>query len=267
MALEGGDLTSFLENSPFEGLVGFELIGSRRWDWNGVWRANGVWDYRVSFEKKTIYSGDFFIYWRGSEKRWVIDDGICHTGPVYSDCSEKNQAWFATPDWTDNPNISTRKVLNDKGYEQEAIEVIFGSIDPKGSIVKGMDDGIYLRLPPENDINNHPHYLLDSTHHIRHIFWQDGWNLAPESNSKFGSCMMSATADIEGKWRTMGESIEEDRARFRFIFQEEDIPSKIYSYALISTFCDDDGLYNKFGDFNTVYNNHLARHNTKRAVM
>jgi hypothetical protein len=183
MAREGGDLASFLENSPFEGLVGFELIGSRRWDWN----------------------------------------------------------------------------------EQEAIEVIFGSIDPKGSIVKGIDDGIYLRLPPENDINNHPHFLLDSTHHIRHIFWHDGWKLAPESNSKFGSCMMSATADIEGKWVTMGESIEEDRARFQFIFQEADIPSKIYSYAQISTFCDDDGLYNKFGDFNAVYNNHLARHNTKRA--
>jgi len=217
-------------------IIALYSSGLTRWDWNGVWqRMEFENDGKPAFKKDTNYSGKFFLYWRRGEKAWVIDDIIEPSGPVYSRCSSPdiNGKWSTSPDWTDNPNIKTKKIKDKKGHDGNAIK-IEGCIDDGGSVSQ-KENGTYLQLPPYDNINGHPHYLMDKKEYRRHLFWgpDSGWQISPVCNNEEGAFCMSVTANIEGRWRSMPPDKVEDRAQFKFLREDEydEHAKKTISYA------------------------------------
>ena len=205
-------------------IVAVHTSGVNRPDWNGLWQRMAFeHDGKPAFKKESHYYGKFFMYWRRSEKAWVIDDIIEPTGPVYSRSpgTDVNGQWSTSPEWTDNPRIKARKIKDPAGYNGEAV-LVEGCIDDGGS-VSAKENGIYLLQPPYDDIDNHSHYIMMKADYRRHLFWgpDSGWQISPTCTNEEGAYCMSVTASIEGRWRSMPPDRIEDRAEFLYITETD----------------------------------------------
>ena len=145
---------------------------------------------------------NLYIHFRESENRWVIDDTVAYTGGVlyYSqDNRPLEQTKFEKRmiSSTNTVNVKVKKIAckNPRAYNSEAVSVEgFGVVaQGLGSVCSVHDDGAYLRLPPQEDINGKPHYYKEGEH-PRHLYFV----IRPEKNLIFWAIAKTCNAEVMG---------------------------------------------------------------------
>ena len=192
--------------------------------YNGLWevmeREN---DGKPAFQKNSSFGDTYFLYFRKEENVWVIDDIIDYTGPVFSRCqtgTNMDGIWSTTPNWCRNPNIKVEKIKNEKGYNGEAILV--SGCENQGGSLSVKENGVYLRQPPYDDINNKAHYILIiDEKERRHLFFDNrGWQICPVCTDEEGTHCMSMSTNITGRWSYTPNDKVEDKARFQLLNED-----------------------------------------------
>ena len=83
-------------------------------------------------------------------------------------------------------------------------------------LVSGFPDqslnGMYLRQPPYDNIDNQPHYIIMKSvfQERRHLFFSknaNSWRICPLCNEDDGSLAISSSDKITGRWQVIGEPI------------------------------------------------------------
>ena len=135
----------------------------------------------------------YFLYKRASEKCWVIDDVVAPRGNTlsYSAQPRLGSQWSVTPSWEVDDRVTVARLSDAGGYQKEAVAVRIAQTSHrqreahnKSSLGKE-EVGLYLRLPPYDNVNGKPHYLKQTPAPRRHIFYstQEGcWVLCPICN-------------------------------------------------------------------------------------
>uniref|UniRef100_A0A7S4JW00 EF-hand domain-containing protein n=1 Tax=Paramoeba aestuarina TaxID=180227 RepID=A0A7S4JW00_9EUKA len=191
---EGGDAN----------FTGLRVSGFRRFDWNRDW----IQDEKTN-DGKPVYSAKaykvtFLMYFRAEEKRWVIDDTISANGSYYSHSSDENLSgtWHTGCSWTTDAKIKVTKVENDKGHEKEAYEM-------EGNSCNDNANGVYLRLPADQDINGKPHYVKKDEPE-RHLFYTQRerlWQVCPVAAEDKGAYAIASS--LKGPWMVIPGDKEE----------------------------------------------------------
>jgi hypothetical protein len=146
---------------------------------------------------------NLYIHFRESENRWVIDDTVAYTGGVmyYSQDNRsleqtKFEKRMITSPNTVNVKVKEIKVTNPRAYNSEAVSVegFHAAIQGLGTVCSAHDDGIYIRLPPQEDINNQPHYYKESVDHPRHLYFV----IRKDKNIVFWAIAKTCNAEVMG---------------------------------------------------------------------
>lgn len=182
-----------------------ELIGLKMEGFNGRGEWNNFWD-KCAFmnDGQFVYSlRDMYLYYRELEDRWVIDDIIVPSGTVFAYSRQPTIAgsWSITSEWTKSA-MTVRKIKSVRAYKGEALRVT--NCPSVGSLGK-TEEGEYLRQPPYDDIDGHPHYIYRNTEadYHRHIFWstaEERWQLCPVCNNEQGAFSLSLSKSLESTW-------------------------------------------------------------------
>ena len=178
------------------------MSGFRRFDWNRDWvQGEKENDGKPVYSAKA-YKVTFLMYFRADEKRWVIDDSISSNGSYYSHSEDENLGgtWFTGCSWTTDAKIKVEKTENDKGHENEALEISGGSLNDN-------TNGVYLRS--EQDINSKPHFVKKEDPE-RHLFYTQRerlWQVCPVDVEDKGAYAIASS--LKGPWMVIPGDKEE----------------------------------------------------------
>lgn len=146
---------------------------------------------------------NYYIHFRESENRWVLDDTVAYTGGVmmYSQNAlslDKTTFEKRMINSTNSVSVKIKKVksFDPCAYQSEAllIEGFSLAIQGLGSVCGSNDDGTYIRLPPHDDINGKPHYFKNDAHHPRHLYFV----VRVEKNIVFWVIAKTCNAEVMG---------------------------------------------------------------------
>lgn len=195
-------------------IIGLRISGFTRYQWNGTW-------HRMPYnndDKPCFKHNLFYLYYRQTENRWVIDDIITPYGPTFSNNSNENimSQWITSPTWVTNSDVKVNVTKDPRGFNGEAIDI---------TGMNETENGRYLRQPVYDDIENHPHYLKNDDDgngigNRRHLIWNKSescWQISPVCNSTGGVFALSTSETITRSWRTMPQDIIETRAELTYL--------------------------------------------------
>lgn len=182
-----------------------------RWEWKGDWKKQPFQcDGQPVFRR-----GGFYMYFRGLQRQWVIDDGVYPTGPVFSksETDDLEGTWSTNATWEVNRTLKVTKTRDRKGYNGEALKVSGCTGMEKGASLSAKEDGIYLLQPPEDQIEGKPHYVMIKTMRgepepiHRHIFFareENTYALCPVCTMDQGAHALCVKPDrIDGDWKSI----------------------------------------------------------------
>jgi hypothetical protein len=101
-----------------------------------------------------------------------------------------NSNWTTSPPWKRVVGIIDifKTSDPDSGAHANDVVIVKGCNKlPVGSLASGSEDGKYLRQPPYDNINDHPHYIKNQHETLgggprRHLFYDNGsWRISPVS--------------------------------------------------------------------------------------
>ena len=191
---------------------------------------------KPAFRKKLPFF-DVYVYYRASKNQWVFDDcididddssfGFCEKG------DNIDGLWTSVPGgWVEDKNIKVSLGSHPDGYNGECVNVSGVNVS-----VNGYENGIYLRQPEYDNINNKPHYIkiIDASKGLRrHLYHEktNGWVICPKCTMEEGAFCMSNAAAVDKQWKVVPPDVIEDRATFIIISKDDinEYKSKIESY-------------------------------------
>jgi len=107
----------------------------------------------------------FYLYFRSSIKRWVLDDSLNYSGSVVaeSESADINSTYHlasGAPNMGGATHVSISMVETQDpfAFNGEAVEVKGCDLMPAGSSLGASENGLYLRQVPQEDINGKPLY-------------------------------------------------------------------------------------------------------------
>ncbi|CAE8647524.1 unnamed protein product [Polarella glacialis] len=154
-----------------------------------------------------VGSGQFFLYFRASEARWVIDQEVDKIAPAFAFTKrpEISARWWGMGTWVVNKKMSVRKLTHHLGFEGSAVQVsgVDESLTGKEDEYLVPLNGVYLRQHRTEDVNKAPHYVLEKPR--RHLFWDSvTWCIAHVCHAEEGVYARASSVDIFGTYLTMG---------------------------------------------------------------
>ena len=163
----------------------------------------------------------YFLYYRALANSWVIDDIVETSGATYafSQNDDINSKWTASPEWAKTNAVTSSlgpPIAN--AYRSETISI--SGCARIGGNCSSTEDGVYLRQPPFDDINGHPHYIKMSgiigEEGRRHFFYSKfrRWIIAPQCNEDEGYFIMSEAGQFSTQWLFLPPDAWERKARF-----------------------------------------------------
>jgi hypothetical protein len=203
-------------------VVGFHRSGMKNPDFNGRWnRMSYLNDGKPVYQKSGYYNAAYFTYFRLAQNNglggWVIDDVIAPTGSVYSSTENASIAscWLSVPTFTPDPTFRVTHVKDLKAYKGQAIQV-------SGS-KESDENGVYLRQPPYDNIDDEPHYIYHAigSSTRKHLFWDahgSTWVVCPQCNQDEGTDALSKTKDLCGMWLTMPPKFRERSVETEWVY-------------------------------------------------
>ena len=144
-------------------IIGARVEGFTR-DFNGVWTKlpYSHCGRPVFFTKG--HRTKYLMHFRANSRCWVIDNDIVLEGAYFAfgEGEELESAvWRSSCQWKTVKGAIGKPVKRKSGYQGEAIELT--------GLPRDSENGIYIRQPPYDDINQKPHYIkLEGTR--RHLF-------------------------------------------------------------------------------------------------
>ena len=207
-----------------------KIEGMSRSEFNKQW-------VRTAFDNEgqpcfTINRGEFYLYYRSLTNCWVIDDIIESTGATY--CYSKNgninSAWTVSPSWIPARFISARSSVEAGragAYRGEVVYITGCETVPAEASASSIDNGLYERQPPYDDINKYPHYIKDKNHpkNRRHLFLSNSrhYVVAPQCNEDQGFFIKSNSSNIDSRmvWEMIPPDQVENKVNASFIFSED----------------------------------------------
>lgn len=206
------------------------ISGFSRGSLNGMWTRQPFDNDGQPCFQSPCHS--YYLYYRSKGKVWVIDDVIYPSGSSFSISSTASiqSSWTTSPNWvTGRGIISSRKEINPtkypSAYRNEAIVISGCARVPHGSYCGAAEDGVYLRQPPYDDINNQPHYIKNGAETSkdsarRHFFYSrecSQWQVSPVCNEDQGCYLIGLGTNPEtGEWRYMPPDVKETKNKFEF---------------------------------------------------
>ncbi|CAE7238243.1 RNF213 [Symbiodinium microadriaticum] len=184
----------------------------------------------------------YFLYYRALANSWVIDDIIETSGATYafSKNDDINSLWIASPEWSKTTAVTSAPGPHmTSAYRSETI--LITGCSRIGGNCSSTEDGVYLRQPPYDDINGHPHFIKMSDKLgegvRRHFFYSRfrRWIIAPQCNEDDGYFIMSENGQYSNTWLFLPPDAPERKAQFQIIRQrgEDDVSdSKLPGIAL-----------------------------------
>lgn len=122
------------------------------------------------------YQNFYYLYYRSSENRWVIDDSVNYMGAVFAhslDNRPLDETQFVRTLQSGKAGVAVRVDLcthvDPRAHNNEAVRVSGFQVCPAGSSASNGDNGLYLRLPPSEDLEGKPHYFKDDGENSRHL--------------------------------------------------------------------------------------------------
>ena len=184
------------------------MSGFKRFDWNRKWKKDETERDGFPVYSNKAYKRTFYLYYRAQEKRWVIDDLLVDEGPYFACHSEgpsfSEGVWHTACSWTVSPDLKVNKVEDDKGHQNEAVDVVGA---PEGTA------GVYLRVA--DDINGKPHYAKTGPP-ARHLFYTERervYQISPCASEEKGAYSISVS--FNGPWMVIPEDREEKSVNIR----------------------------------------------------
>ena len=192
-------------------IIGFYRSGMEKSEFNGRWtQMNYETDGHPVFQKFGNSTVPFLTYFRAGHNdgkgAWVIDDVIAPVGPVYSSTEHRaiHACWMTIPNFKPDKAFQVKLVKDSRGHRGQAVQV-------SGS-KEADENGVYLRQPAYDDIDNNPHYIYhiadsskrkhlfsDSTSHVSVSYWV----ICPQCNQDEGTDAISVGKELCGMWMTM----------------------------------------------------------------
>lgn len=170
--------------------------------------------------------GNFYLYYRALADCWVIDDIIETSGSTYaySQSGDINSLWTSSPEWSRSSIIESKfeTTANSAAYRGEAVRISgCGRLGGK-TYCSAAEDGLYLRQPPYDDINGHPHYIKYTSPNDplrRHLFFasERRWIVAPQCNEDQGYFIMGDGSAASRNWMYLPPDEVERQTSFTFI--------------------------------------------------
>ena len=155
-------------------------------------------------------TGKYYLYYRGSQERWVLDDAVNYSGCSVAESSNKKMDSVFTVSSGDTAttpsNVMSATPINNCtnpfAFNGEAIEVSGCEHLPAGSSASVSENGLYLRQVPQENVNGLPLYKKDETDGVsaRYFFvskekkWLCGTTCNEDSGVSFWSGVATASS-------------------------------------------------------------------------
>ena len=156
-------------------------------------------------------TGKYYLYYRGSQERWVLDDSVNYSGCSIAESSNRNMHSIFTVSSGEightPSNVMSVSPLqnctNPFAFNGEAVDIRGCENLPPGSSASESENGLYFRQVPQENVNGMPLFKKEASGHVsaRYFFvskekkWLCGTTCNEDSGVSFWSGVASANSN------------------------------------------------------------------------